>query len=38
MEYDGGIDKNELNRVLSKSNINFSAEITKKFNELDKNG
>ena len=37
MESDGGIDKKELNTVFSKSNIKPSAEITKKFNELDTN-
>ena len=37
MESDGGIDKNELNIVLSKSNIKPSTDITKKFNELDTN-
>ena len=37
MESDGGIDTNELNTILSKSNIKPSAEITKKFNELDTN-
>ena len=37
MESDGGIDTNELNTVLSKSNIKSSADITKKFNELDTN-
>ena len=37
MESDGGIDKNELNTVLFKSNIKPSAEITKIFNGLDKN-
>ena len=37
MESDGGIDTNELNTVLSKSNIKPSADITEKFNELDSN-
>ena len=37
MESDGGIDTNELNTVLSKSNIKPSADITEKFNELDTN-
>ena len=37
MESDEGIDTNELNTVLSKSNIKSSANITKKFNELDTN-
>ena len=37
MESDGGIDKNELDTVLSKINIKPSAEITKIFNKLDKN-
>ena len=37
MESDGGIDKNELKAVLSKSNIKPSAEIAEKFNELDTN-
>ena len=37
MESDGGIDKDELNKVLLKSNIKPSAEITEKFNELDTN-
>ena len=37
MRHDGGIDTNELSTVLSKSNIKPSAEITKKFNELDTN-
>ena len=37
MESDGGIDTNELNTVLSKSNIKSSADITEKFNELDTN-
>ena len=37
IESDGGIDKNELNTVLLKSNIKPSAEITEKFNELDTN-
>ena len=37
IESDGGIDKNELNTLLSKSNIKPSAEITEKFNELDTN-
>ena len=34
MESDGGIDKNELDTVLSKINIKPSAEITKIFNEF----
>ena len=37
MESDEGIDTNELNTVLSKSNIKPSADITEKFNELDTN-
>ena len=37
MESDGGIDTNELNTVLSKSNIKPSADITEKFNEFDTN-
>ena len=37
MESDGGIDTDELNTVLSKSNIKPSADITEKFNELDTN-
>ena len=37
MESDEGIDTNELNTVLSKSNIKSSADITEKFNELDTN-
>ena len=37
IESDGEIDKNELNTLLSKSNIKPSAEITEKFNELDTN-
>ena len=37
MESDGGIDKNELKALLSKSNIKPSAEIAEKFNELDTN-
>ena len=36
-ESDEGIDTNELNTVLSKSNIKSSADITEKFNELDTN-
>ena len=37
MESDGGIDINELNTVLSKSNINSPTEVTKMFNKLDTN-
>ena len=37
MESDGGIDINELNEVLSKSNIKPSADISEKFNKLDTN-
>ena len=37
IESDGGIDKNELNTLLSKSNIKPSAKLTEIFNELDTN-
>ena len=42
MEYDGGIDKNELKELLSMSKVKLitavvSAKINEKFNELDTN-
>ena len=37
IESDGGIDKNELNTLLSKSNIKPSAKLTEIFNDLDTN-